>query len=92
MNQACSLIFLKRKPLQSARKSTLQGFAIETLSPTTTLLTLLEQSDPKGWTNKTAIPQQMITTLAGIGEFGDQMWRTACGHEISRRKGNRNTL
>ncbi|KAI9507671.1 hypothetical protein F5148DRAFT_1276110 [Russula earlei] len=47
----------------------LQGFAIETLSPTTTLLTLLEQSDPKGWTNKTAIPQQMITTLAGIGEF-----------------------
>jgi hypothetical protein len=47
----------------------LQGFAIETLSPTTTLLTLLEQSDPKGWTNKTSIPQQMITTLAGIGEF-----------------------
>jgi hypothetical protein len=33
------------------------------------LLTLLEQSDPKGWTNKTSIPQQMITTLAGIGEF-----------------------
>ncbi|KAH9971664.1 hypothetical protein BGW80DRAFT_1319083 [Lactifluus volemus] len=47
----------------------LQGFAIEALSPTTTLLTLLEQSDPKGWTNKTSIPQQMITTLAGIGEF-----------------------
>lgn len=47
----------------------LQGFAIEALSPTTTLLTLLEQSDPKGWTNKTIIPQQMITTLAGIGEF-----------------------
>jgi hypothetical protein len=47
----------------------LQGFAIEALSPTTTLLTLLEQSDPKGWTNKTSIPQQMVTTLAGIGEF-----------------------
>jgi hypothetical protein len=47
----------------------LQGFAIEALSPTTTLLSLLEQSDPKGWTNKTSIPQQMITTLAGIGEF-----------------------
>jgi hypothetical protein len=47
----------------------LQGFAIEALSPTTTLLTLLEQSDPKGWTNKTSIPQQMIMTLAGIGEF-----------------------
>jgi hypothetical protein len=47
----------------------LQGWAIESLSPTTTLLTLLEQSDPKGWTNKTSIPQQMINSLAGIGEF-----------------------
>ncbi|PPQ79818.1 hypothetical protein CVT25_002972 [Psilocybe cyanescens] len=47
----------------------LQGWAIEALSPTTTLLTLLEQSDPKGWTNKTSIPTQMISTLAGIGEF-----------------------
>lgn len=47
----------------------LQGWAIESLSPTTTLLTLLEQSDPKGWTNKTSIPTQMINTLAGIGEF-----------------------
>ncbi|KAG6852904.1 hypothetical protein C0991_008273 [Blastosporella zonata] len=47
----------------------LQGWAIEALSPTTTLLTLLEQSDPKGWTNKTSIPTQMINLLAGIGEF-----------------------
>ncbi|KAI0058965.1 hypothetical protein BV25DRAFT_1918876 [Artomyces pyxidatus] len=47
----------------------LQGYAIEALSPTTTLLTLLEQSDPKGWANKASIPQQMVTTLAGIGEF-----------------------
>ncbi|KAG6836502.1 hypothetical protein H0H93_007431 [Arthromyces matolae] len=47
----------------------LQGWAIEALSPTTTMLTLLEQSDPKGWANKTAIPTQMINLLAGIGEF-----------------------
>ncbi|KAF6753449.1 hypothetical protein DFP72DRAFT_966746 [Ephemerocybe angulata] len=47
----------------------LQGWSIEALSPTTTSLTLLEQSDPKGWTNKTSIPTQMINTLAGIGEF-----------------------
>lgn len=47
----------------------LQGWAIESLSPTTTLLTLLEQSDPKGWTGKTSIPTQMINTIAGIGEF-----------------------
>jgi hypothetical protein len=47
----------------------LQGWAIEALSPTTTLVTLLEQSDPKGWANKTAIPTQMINSLAGIGDF-----------------------
>ena len=47
----------------------LQGWAIEALSPTTTLLTLLEQSDPKGWTTKTSIPQQMINYLSGIGDF-----------------------
>ncbi|KAF8810420.1 hypothetical protein BYT27DRAFT_7186494 [Phlegmacium glaucopus] len=47
----------------------LQGWAIEALSPTTTSLTLLEQSDPKGWSNKTSIPTQMIGTMAGIGEF-----------------------
>ncbi|KAA1470286.1 hypothetical protein DENSPDRAFT_797515 [Dentipellis sp. KUC8613] len=48
----------------------LQGFSIEALSPTTTLLTLLEQSDPKGWATKSSIiPQQMIVALAGIGEF-----------------------
>ncbi|EKM50705.1 uncharacterized protein PHACADRAFT_213599 [Phanerochaete carnosa HHB-10118-sp] len=47
----------------------LQGWAIEALSPTTTLVTLLEQSDPKGWSNKGSIPQQMISSVAGIGEF-----------------------
>ena len=47
----------------------LQGWAIEALSPTTTLLTLLEQSDPKGWSNKASIPQQMVNMIAGIGEF-----------------------
>lgn len=47
----------------------LQGWAIEALSPTTTQLTLLEQSDPKGWSGKGSIPQQMIASVAGIGEF-----------------------
>ncbi|KAE9391989.1 Bet v1-like protein [Gymnopus androsaceus JB14] len=47
----------------------LRGWAIEALSPNTTLLTLLEQSDPKGWLNKTSIPTQMINALASIGEF-----------------------
>ncbi|KAF8513435.1 hypothetical protein BU17DRAFT_95422 [Hysterangium stoloniferum] len=47
----------------------LQGWAIETLSPTTTLLTLLEQSDPRGWAGKSSIPQQMVSAVAGVGEF-----------------------
>ena len=47
----------------------LQGWAIEALSPTTTQLTILEQSDPKGWSNKASIPQQMIAAIAGVGEF-----------------------
>lgn len=47
----------------------LYGWSIEALSPTTTLITLLEQSDPKGWSNKASIPQQMIATVAGMGEF-----------------------
>ncbi|KAH8794593.1 hypothetical protein DL96DRAFT_1650631 [Flagelloscypha sp. PMI_526] len=47
----------------------LQGWVIEALSPNTTQLTLLEQSDPKGWSNKTSIPTQMVNALAGIGEF-----------------------
>ncbi|KIY53618.1 hypothetical protein FISHEDRAFT_55052 [Fistulina hepatica ATCC 64428] len=47
----------------------LQGFAIEALSPNTTQITLLEQSDPKGWTNKASTPTQMIAMIADIGDF-----------------------
>ncbi|KAI0091452.1 hypothetical protein BDY19DRAFT_930564 [Irpex rosettiformis] len=47
----------------------LQGWSIEALSPTTTQVTLLEQSDPKGWSNKASIPQQMISAVAGYGDF-----------------------
>jgi hypothetical protein len=45
----------------------LQAWSIEALSPNTTQVTLLEQSDPRGWSNKSSIP--MMSTLAGIGEF-----------------------
>lgn len=47
----------------------LQGWSIEALSPNTTQVTLLEQSHPGGWSNKSSIPQAMMTTLAGLGEF-----------------------
>ncbi|CAE6470350.1 unnamed protein product [Rhizoctonia solani] len=51
----------------------LHGFAIEALSPTTTLLTLLEQSSPSNsapWTGRGSggVPASMVAALAGIGE------------------------
>ncbi|TRM58793.1 hypothetical protein BD626DRAFT_179652 [Schizophyllum amplum] len=66
----------------------LQGWAIEALSPTTTSLTLLDQSDPKGWSNKTSIPTQMVNTVAGIGEYAIK-----CGGPpvVSRLSGARAT-
>lgn len=47
----------------------LQGWSIEALSPNTTQVTLLEQSDPRGWSNKSSIPQVMINAVAGVGDF-----------------------
>lgn len=47
----------------------LQGWSIESLSPNTTHVTLMEQSDPRGWSNKSSVPQVMMATLAGIGDF-----------------------
>jgi hypothetical protein len=47
----------------------LQGWAIEALSPTTTQITLVDQSDPKGWANKSWTPQQMVNYVAGVGDF-----------------------
>lgn len=52
----------------------LHGFAIEALSPTTTLLTLLEQASPSSsapWTGRGSggVPASMVATLAGIGEM-----------------------
>ncbi|TIC53827.1 hypothetical protein E3Q05_02310 [Wallemia mellicola] len=47
----------------------LSGVAIESLSPTTVQVTILEQSDPKGWQNKSGIPQILTQQLSGIGEF-----------------------
>lgn len=46
-------------PLVIRTQVDLQGWSIEALSPNTTQVTLLEQSDPKGWSSKTSIPQTM---------------------------------
>lgn len=48
----------------------LRGWSIESLSPTTVHITLIEQSDPKGWTSKSqATPAAMTASVAGVGDF-----------------------
>lgn len=47
----------------------LQGWSIEALSPTTTQITLIEQSDPKGWASKSWISKQISDQVANVGEF-----------------------
>ena len=47
----------------------LRGWSIEALSPTTLHVTLVEQSDPRGWTSKSTVPAQMITAVSGAGEY-----------------------
>ncbi|PWN31946.1 Bet v1-like protein, partial [Meira miltonrushii] len=48
----------------------LRGWSIESLSPTTAHITLIEQSDPKGWTSKSsATPAAMTAAVAGVGDF-----------------------
>ena len=47
----------------------LYGWSIEALSPTTVHVTLIEQSDPRGWLSKTRVPLQMITAMAGAGDY-----------------------
>ena len=48
----------------------LRGWSIESLSPTTVHITLIEQSDPKGWTSKSsATPAAMSNAVAGVGDF-----------------------
>ncbi|WFD20498.1 hypothetical protein MCAP1_002744 [Malassezia caprae] len=46
----------------------LQGWSIEALSPTTVHVTLIEQSDPRGWLPKTRIPPLMVAAMADAGE------------------------
>ncbi|GAA6017115.1 hypothetical protein JCM11491_003265 [Sporobolomyces phaffii] len=47
----------------------LSGWAIEALSPTTTSITLLDQSDPKGWSNKSWTPSHLVQQVAGVRDF-----------------------
>ncbi|SPO29163.1 uncharacterized protein UTRI_06112 [Ustilago trichophora] len=47
----------------------LRGWSVEALSPTTVHVTMLEQSDPKGWTSKSATPAAMVSAVAGVGEY-----------------------
>ncbi|TIA88712.1 hypothetical protein E3P81_03346 [Wallemia ichthyophaga] len=57
------------KPNLIRSQTDLSGVAIESLSPTTVQVTVLEQSDPKGWQNKSGIPQILTQQISGVGEF-----------------------
>lgn len=46
------------------------GWSIEALSPTTTQITLLDQSDPKGWSSKSSwTPQALVQAVAGVRDY-----------------------
>ncbi|GAA5924753.1 hypothetical protein JCM3775_005461 [Rhodotorula graminis] len=48
----------------------LYGWSIEALSPTTTQITLLDQSDPKGWSTKSSwTPQALVQAVAGVRDY-----------------------
>lgn len=47
----------------------LRGWSVESLNPTTVHVTLIEQSDPKGWTSKSATPAAMTAAVAGVGDY-----------------------
>ncbi|KAK0543613.1 hypothetical protein OC846_006353, partial [Tilletia horrida] len=60
------------KPTQGVIRSQvdLRGWSIEALNPTTAHVTLIEQSDPKGWTTKSSsIPAAMVNAVAGVGAW-----------------------
>jgi len=50
-------------------QTVIQGWAIEALSPTTTQITLIEQTDSKGWSNKSWTYSNMINAVFGVGDF-----------------------
>ncbi|PLW41382.1 hypothetical protein PCASD_08884 [Puccinia coronata f. sp. avenae] len=45
------------------------GWSIESLSPTTTQITLIDQHDPLGWSPKSWTPAQLVAQVANVGEF-----------------------
>ncbi|GEM07581.1 lipid-binding START domain protein [Rhodotorula toruloides] len=48
----------------------LYGWSIEALSPTTTQITLLDQSDPKGWSSKSSwTPGALVQAVAGVRDY-----------------------
>ena len=50
-------------------QTVIQGWSLEALSPTTTQITLIEQTDSRGWSNKSWTYNHMISSVAGVGDF-----------------------
>lgn len=47
----------------------IQGWCIEALSPSTTQVTLIEQTNLKGWQTKGLVYQSMVNAVASAGDF-----------------------
>lgn len=57
-------------PANTIRSDTvIQGWCIEALSPSTTQVTLIEQTNLRGWQTKGLVYQSMINAVASCGEF-----------------------
>ncbi len=64
----------------------LRGWSVEALSPTTVHVTMLEQSDPKGWTSKSATPAAMVGAVAGVGEYAIKFGGPPCSDTHAGRQ------
>lgn len=47
----------------------IQGWCIEALSPSTTQVTLIEQTNLRGWQTKGLVHQAMVNAVASVGDF-----------------------
>ena len=50
-------------------QTVIQGWSVEALSPTTTQITLIEQTDSKGWSTKGWTYQSMVNAVSGVGDL-----------------------
>lgn len=58
-----------QEPNTIRSETVIQGWCIEALSPSTTQVTLIEQTNLKGWQTKGLVYQSMVNAVASAGDF-----------------------